>query len=134
MGLAEAEAAMLALESAKGFDYKKVPHYESKLRQYAAEKTSLFPDRPALFDVTEGRVTIPEELNIRIEEWMRSHLEYSPFMRTFATHYLACLLDDIGNSLMYRHIADCVEEGGDFYVESGMFYLRDAAAVSAVAE
>ena len=130
MGLAEAEAAMLALESAKSFDYDKAQFYQSKLQQYVDENNSLYPDYPVLFDVTEGRVSLPEDLTVRVEEWMLSHPEYSPFMRTFAGHYLASLLDDNCHVSIYRHIADCVKEGGDFYVETGMFYLRDAAAVS----
>ena len=132
MGLLEARAAMLALESAKSFDYDKAELYQSKLQQYVDEKHSSYPGSPVLFDVTEGRVSLPDDLAGRIEEWMRSHPEYSPFMRTFAAHYLASLLDDNCRVSIYRHIADCVKEGGDFYVETGMFYLRDAAAVSAV--
>jgi hypothetical protein len=31
---------------------------------------------------------------------------------------------------MCRHVADCIIDGGDFYVESGVLYLRDAAAVA----
>lgn len=130
MGLLDAQAAMSAIESAKEFDYGKVNLYRSKLQQYVDEKNSLYPDRPLLFDVTNGSVQLPDELNARIEEWMGQRPEYSPFMRTFAKHYLASLMDDNIHSSVYRHIADCVIEGGDFYVETGMFYLRDAIAVS----
>ncbi|QDV47421.1 hypothetical protein Enr13x_73300 [Stieleria neptunia] len=131
MALLEADAAMSALESAKPFDYDKANLYQSKLRQYVDEKNSLFPDRPVLFDVTDGSVTLPDKLADRIEAWMVEHPEYSPFVRTFAKYYLASVLADSRHSSMYRHIAECVIEGGDFYIETGMFYLRDAAAVSA---
>ena len=59
MGLIEAKAAMLALESAKPFDYDKSGNYQVMLQQYVAEKNSLFPGRPLLFDVTEGSVSLP---------------------------------------------------------------------------
>ncbi len=130
MGLFEAEAAMLALESAKPFDYTKAGSYQAKLKQYVDEKNSLFPGRPVLFDVTDGKVSLPDKLCDRINEWMVVHPEYSPFVRTFAKYYLASLLWDSSYSSMYRHIADCIIDGGDFYLETGVFYLRDAAAVS----
>jgi hypothetical protein len=61
---------------------------------------------------------------------MTNHPEYSPFMRTFARYYLISLLDDDCDPTLYKHLADCVIEGGDFYLESGMMHLRDAAAIS----
>jgi hypothetical protein len=131
MGLKEASAAMLALESAKPFDYGKAGNYQVKLQQYVAEKNSLFPGRPLLFDVTEGSVSLPVELQQRIDGWMTNHPQYSPFMRTFAKYYLIGLLSDESSySSMCRHVVDCIVDGGDFYIETGFFYLRDAAAVS----
>jgi hypothetical protein len=122
---------MLALESAKPFDYDKSGNYQVMLQQYVAEKNSLFPGRPLLFDVTEGSVSLPIELQERIDEWMSNHPQYSPFMRTFAKYYLVSLLSDSSSySSMCRHVADCIIDGGDFYVESGVLYLRDAAAVA----
>lgn len=134
MGVREAEAAMSALESTKcSFDYDKTEYYQSRVQQYVEQKNRLFPEQPVLLDVSQGKTDLPVELSDRIEKWMADHPDYSPFMRTFARNYLISLLEDEYDATMYVHLAECVLEGGDFYLESGMLYVRDAVAVSTVA-
>lgn len=129
MGIREAEAGMSALEAATcSFDYDKTEYYKSKVEQYVEQKNVLFPEQPALFDISQGRTELPASLSERIDKWMSDHPEYSPFMRTFARNYMLSLLDDC-DAHLYGYLAECVVEGGDFYVETGMFYLRDAVAV-----
>jgi hypothetical protein len=133
MGIREAEAAMAALESTKcSFDYDKAQYYQSRVQKYVEQKNEFFPQQPVLLDVSQGKTDLPVGLSDRIEKWMADHPDYSPFMRTFARHYLICLLDDECDAKMYGHLAECVVEGGDFYLETGMLFLRDAAAVSTV--
>lgn len=130
MGLFEAEAAMLALEMAhQPFDYNKVDYYRAKIRRFVEREDAMFPGQPFLLDVSFGRTQLPDELNDRLEKWMLEHPAYSPFMKTFGKNYLISLLDDNSDKTLYPDLADCVAEGADFYLESGMVYLRDAGAV-----
>lgn len=131
MGLLHAEAAMTKLDSiVQGFEYKKVGLYRDYIQKYVDKKRKLFPESPALVDVSRGKVELPEALEKRIEYWMGRHPKYSPYMRSFARKYLISLLDDSFAETMYEHLADFVIAGGDFYVEEGFFYIRDATAVS----
>lgn len=130
MGLIEAEAGMLKLESATAaFDYEKADYYRSKAAIFFERKVTLYPHQPELFDPTKGRTSLPSNLEQRIEKWMPEHPEYSNFMRTFARNYLLSLLDEECDDELYGLLADCVMEGADFYLESGMLYFRDAVAV-----
>ncbi|TWT37200.1 hypothetical protein KOR34_21470 [Posidoniimonas corsicana] len=131
MGVHEAEAAMAALEASRcPFDYAKAHQYASSVYSYLIQKERQFPGSPSLPDISAGTTTLSPTLEARVETWMQSHPEYSPFMRTFARHYLISILAGSKGSDLYGHLAECVLEGGDFYIENGMFYLRDAAAVS----
>jgi hypothetical protein len=131
MGIEEAEAAMLELESTQcSFDYEKADYYRSKVRCYVERKHALFPGKPDLFDVSSGRTKLPTSLEVRVEKWMAAHPEYSPFMKYFAKYYLISLLDDDCDGTLYVPLAECVVEGADFYLETCMFYLRDAGGVS----
>jgi hypothetical protein len=130
MGIHQAEVAMSALESAQcQFDYEKVDYYRTKVRDFVERKNSEFPGQPVLFDISAGRTSLPTGLSDRIEKWMSAHPEFSPFMRTFARNYLISLLDRDCDGTLYACLADCVIEGGDFYLECGMLYLRDAASI-----
>ncbi|MGC4003381.1 MAG: hypothetical protein QM811_09700 [Pirellulales bacterium] len=112
------------------FDYEKVEIYRSKIQEFLRCKESQFPGKYVFFDITQGKATLPVGLDERIEIWMSNHPDYSPFMRTFARNYLISLLEDYGNKNPYELLAQCVIQGGDFYLESGFIYLRDAAAIS----
>lgn len=130
MGIREADAALSALESTESpFDYEKVDYYRSKVQDFVLRKNVAFPEQPVFFDMSAGRSQLPTRLSDRIEKWMSDHPEYSPFMRSFARSYLISLLDDECDGTIYTPLAECVIKGGDFYLESGMLYLRDAAAV-----
>jgi hypothetical protein len=130
VGIREAEAAMSSLESTHcPFDYGKVDYYRSKVQDFIERKNAIFPEQPVLFDMSSGSTELPTALNDRLDKWMKDHPGHSPFMRTFARNYLISLLDDDCDGTLYGHLADCVLAGGDFYLESGMFYLRDAAAI-----
>lgn len=122
---------MAALESTHcPFDYEKVDYYRSKVQQFVERKHALFPDQPALLDVSFGRTKLPTSLSDRLEQWMSDRPRYSPYMRTFARNYLIGLLDDDCDGTLYGYLAECVIAGGDFYLETGWLYLGDAGAVS----
>jgi hypothetical protein len=133
MGIREAETAMSSLESStNSFDYAKADLYFASVRAYLKEKRELFPNRNVLYDLSEGSVKLPPEFTERIEKWMQQHPEYSPFMRTFARNYIISLLIEPCGAKLYEHLADCVREGGHFYLESGLLYLEEAGAVSTI--
>jgi hypothetical protein len=130
MGIREAESAMTALESIEcEFNYDKADYYKSKVLAFIQRKNELFPNQPALFDITQGGTELPASLNARVNKWMEMHPHYSPYMRVFAKNYLLSLLHDC-HPWLYRLLAECVIQGGDFYLEEGWVYVRDAAAVS----
>jgi hypothetical protein len=132
MGIREAEAAMSSLElSTNSFDYAKANLYFANVRAYFKEKHDLFPNKPVLYELSEGSVKLPPEFAERIEKWMQQHPEYSPYMRTFARNYIISLLIEPCGAKLYEHLADFVREGGDFYIECSFIYLREAGAVSA---
>jgi hypothetical protein len=132
MGIREAETAMSSLESStNSFDYAKAELYFASVRAYVKEKHELFPNTPVLYDLSEGSVKLPPEFAERIEKWMLQHPEYSPYMRTFARNYIISFLIEPRGAKLYEHLADCVREGGDFYIECSFIYLREAGAVSA---
>jgi hypothetical protein len=132
MGIREADAAMSSLESStNSFDYAKLQLYIASVRAYLKEKRELFPNRAVLHDLSEGTVELPPEFAERIEKWMQQHPEYSPYMRRFARNYVISLLIEPCDAKLYEHLADCVREGGDFYIENAFIYLRDAGAISA---
>jgi hypothetical protein len=134
MGLHEAEAGMLTLEGAEcPFDYGKSDYYRTRVQEYLKYKNASFPGQPVLLDPSQGKAELPTQLGDRVEKWMARHPEYSPYMRTFARNYLISLLDDDGDTTLYRPLAECVITGADFYLESGMMYLRDAIAVPTTA-
>ncbi|QDU58732.1 hypothetical protein Pan181_49720 [Aeoliella mucimassa] len=114
------------------FEYEKVDLYRDCIRKYVDAKRELFPESPALVDVSGGKVELPGVFEKRIEDWMERHPEYSPYMRGFARNYLISLLDDSFAETMYEHLAELAFAGGDFYVETGFFYIRDAGAVSSL--
>jgi len=121
---------MSALELSQcPFDYEKVDYYRSRVQDFVERKNAIFPEQPVLFEMSSGRTKLPTSLSDRLEKWMSDHPAYSPFMRTFARNYLISLLDDDCDKTLYGPLAECVIEGGDFYLESGMLYLRDATAI-----
>ncbi|MEQ8211595.1 MAG: hypothetical protein RH917_17345 [Lacipirellulaceae bacterium] len=133
MGIHEAEAAMLKLESAKcSFDYGRTAYYREKVRDFVESKNASFPGTPVFYDLSQGRTELPKHLGDRIEQWMANHPNYSPYMRTFARNYLISLLDDECDATVYGHLTECACEGGDFYLETGVIYLRDVTAVSTI--
>jgi hypothetical protein len=130
VGIREAEMAMTSLEMTQcRFDYSKIDFYRSKARDFLERKHSMFPGQTVLLDVTAGRVELPTALSERIDKWMLEHPDFSLFMRTFARNYLISLLGEYSHQTPYRPLAECVVEGADFYLETGMMYFRDAGAV-----
>ncbi|MEM6799347.1 MAG: DUF1841 family protein [Planctomycetota bacterium] len=130
MGLREAELAMSALKASQSFfDYAKTQDYVACVQAYVEAKIERCPGSHALVDPSGGTIKLPPQLNERVDRWMQDHPEYSPFMRTFARHYLIDFLADTGEVNPYEHLAQCVKQGCNFYVENGAFYLQDAAAV-----
>jgi hypothetical protein len=133
MRIREAEAVMSVLESTQcPFDNAKVDYYRSKAQDFVERKHAFYPGHPVLLDVSFGRTKLPTRLSDRIEKWMTDHPRYSPFIRTFARNYLISLLDDACDGTLDAPLAECVLAGGDFYLETGMLYLRDAAAVMTI--
>ena len=130
MGVRQAELAMEELEaSTSSLNCGKVEFYCNRIKAYASRKNELHPNQPVLFDVSAGTVTLPPHLEQRIESWMRSHPEYSPFMRKFARFYLIELQGCEGSEPIYKPLAEAVLEGVDFYIENGIFFLQDAGGV-----
>ena len=129
MGLTAARNAMTRLEnSANAFDYDNAARYASYVRQFTQRRsaaTSSSSILPNLSHVNE----LPVDLNVRVEAWMQSHPDYSPFMRRFAVNYLLAFLDDKCDATVYEPLVDLVRAGGDFFVENDIFFLRDAIAV-----
>jgi hypothetical protein len=130
VGIREAEVGMSLLEGKSNFSYDKVYFYQSKIQEFVSRRNATY-ENPyhALVDLTNGSVELPKEFPDRIERWMTAFPELSPFVRKFARYYILSLLD--GKSDLYAPLMECVVAGGDFYIENGIFFVRDAARVSA---
>ncbi|MBL8869796.1 MAG: hypothetical protein JNK90_08370 [Planctomycetaceae bacterium] len=128
MGIAQAEAAMRALESAtRKYDPGSEAFYRKCVQTFVERRNRLYPGRFVMHDTSEGRLQLPDDLMQRVESWMASHPHFSPYMRRFAVNYLLSLLDEGPGADVYSPLADCVLAGGDFYLEQGFFCFPDFA-------
>lgn len=133
MSILVAEKAMRSLESAScEFNPEKTVAYAANIRVYMKRKMEAFPNRPALFDVSEGTVELPTDLADRIERWMSKHPSFNPFMRRFAGFYLIAAISSEKGLNVYEPLAECVREGGYFYIENGVFFFPDCTGVGPI--
>ncbi|MDB5343989.1 MAG: hypothetical protein JWP89_2366 [Schlesneria sp.] len=136
MAIEDARREMTALESiTSDFDERKAGEYASLVRVYVERAKEFLnrsgvPQYGSLVDVLNGGINaLPDELAVRLDKWMNRQPEYSPFIRKTVKYYLLSVLNDNVDSDVYSPLIDVIRLGGDFYIENGTFFIRDAVRV-----